>query len=291
MAASQSSLLATCFAYVFDASTGADGSWPPPKSLRFDAPGRFDSGTLFLDQQSLDGDDAITTFIDWERPDKYDQVGVVRISRRCNLVDQVTFLASGVTILRSDDDRACVRMHLEYSSSSSNYSGFDHENVLTATFCSFPQQLLWPYEPPRVTPRPSLAASSTASSARDDGAVRIWPRGPPRLTSRSSLAASSTATANSAARDDAEDLPPPAAAVEGDDEDAGRSETLADTAVCAGRENLACKVCFEHEMRAIFLPCRHMATCGACANTLLKTTKCCPICRGHIDGLLCASIQ
>jgi len=53
---------------------------------------------------------------------------------------------------------------------------------------------------------------------------------------------------------------------------------------CKGRQSLeeeqACIVCSELEKTMLFLPCRHLCTCEACASQLHQ----CPICRAEIDS-------
>ena len=39
-----------------------------------------------------------------------------------------------------------------------------------------------------------------------------------------------------------------------------------------------CKVCFDEEVQVLFLPCRHLVTCGKCANRLNE----CPMCKENI---------
>jgi hypothetical protein len=41
-----------------------------------------------------------------------------------------------------------------------------------------------------------------------------------------------------------------------------------------------CKVCLNHEIEMLFLPCRHANSCGSCASALTK----CPTCRTTIDS-------
>jgi len=44
------------------------------------------------------------------------------------------------------------------------------------------------------------------------------------------------------------------------------------------KEEQACVVCSESEKTTLFMPCRHLCTCEACAVQLSS----CPICRGRI---------
>ena len=43
-------------------------------------------------------------------------------------------------------------------------------------------------------------------------------------------------------------------------------------------KNLLCKLCYNHEMCVVFLPCRHLLTCATCALSLNK----CAVCRNTI---------
>ena len=43
-----------------------------------------------------------------------------------------------------------------------------------------------------------------------------------------------------------------------------------------------CTVCLVEEVQVLFLPCRHLVTCGKCANRLNQ----CPTCREHIQDTI-----
>ncbi|PIK61629.1 putative baculoviral IAP repeat-containing protein 7-A-like [Apostichopus japonicus] len=48
------------------------------------------------------------------------------------------------------------------------------------------------------------------------------------------------------------------------------------------KERNACKICLDEEVKIIFIPCKHLAVCEACAEKV----EICPICRDHIDDKL-----
>ncbi|XP_043669528.1 E3 ubiquitin-protein ligase XIAP-like isoform X1 [Vespula pensylvanica] len=48
-----------------------------------------------------------------------------------------------------------------------------------------------------------------------------------------------------------------------------------------------CKICYNAEMSIVFLPCKHMISCGNCASVLDK----CPICRKSIDLIITAILS
>ena len=43
-----------------------------------------------------------------------------------------------------------------------------------------------------------------------------------------------------------------------------------------------CKVCFERNMDAVFIPCGHVAACFPCASKMTQ----CPICRSDVDRVV-----
>eukprot|EP00667_Euglena_gracilis_P016309 EG_transcript_17047 len=49
-----------------------------------------------------------------------------------------------------------------------------------------------------------------------------------------------------------------------------------------GRQDV-CKVCQEHVINSLLLPCRHIAVCSACAVAVLRADRKCPICRAPIQ--------
>ena len=44
------------------------------------------------------------------------------------------------------------------------------------------------------------------------------------------------------------------------------------------KERHTCKICMDAQVKVVFLPCTHMATCSGCAVALSQ----CPMCRGDI---------
>lgn len=48
-----------------------------------------------------------------------------------------------------------------------------------------------------------------------------------------------------------------------------------------------CKICYNAEMSIVFLPCKHMVSCGNCASVL----DTCPICRKSIDLIITAILS
>ena len=43
-----------------------------------------------------------------------------------------------------------------------------------------------------------------------------------------------------------------------------------------------CKVCFDRQANAVFLPCKHYVCCGRCA----ELSESCPVCRGRVSEVL-----
>lgn len=54
--------------------------------------------------------------------------------------------------------------------------------------------------------------------------------------------------------------------------------------IAALKENRTCKVCMDHEVSHVFIPCGHAICCGQCVGNVKK----CPMCRAHIQGSLIA---
>lgn len=50
----------------------------------------------------------------------------------------------------------------------------------------------------------------------------------------------------------------------------------------SGGAALACRVCMDNAMDALFLPCRHVVCCGECAPRCER----CPLCRGEIESIM-----
>ena len=53
-----------------------------------------------------------------------------------------------------------------------------------------------------------------------------------------------------------------------------RNETL--------KSNITCKVCMDHNLGVLFLPCRHLICCEPCSDSVKR----CPLCRQHIIGTI-----
>ena len=53
-----------------------------------------------------------------------------------------------------------------------------------------------------------------------------------------------------------------------------RNETL--------KSNITCKVCMDHNLGALFLPCRHLICCEPCSDSVKR----CPLCRQRIIGTI-----
>ena len=43
-----------------------------------------------------------------------------------------------------------------------------------------------------------------------------------------------------------------------------------------------CVVCLEEEKEVLLLPCSHLCLCSACAQSIMASTKQCPVCRSAI---------
>ncbi|XP_028413742.1 putative inhibitor of apoptosis [Dendronephthya gigantea] len=53
------------------------------------------------------------------------------------------------------------------------------------------------------------------------------------------------------------------------------------------QDALICKVCLDAEAGIVFLPCGHLACCPKCSEEIRSKRDClCPICRGHIAGII-----
>jgi hypothetical protein len=52
----------------------------------------------------------------------------------------------------------------------------------------------------------------------------------------------------------------------------------------AAREVLECAICFDGTSDFLFVPCGHRCVCESCADTLLRGSRSCPICRNAITG-------
>jgi len=61
---------------------------------------------------------------------------------------------------------------------------------------------------------------------------------------------------------------------------AAEADEAAGAAAKEGRK-LECTVCMENERNVMLMPCRHVATCAACASQL---KGCCPICRRPVES-------
>ncbi|KAH9487784.1 hypothetical protein Btru_068745 [Bulinus truncatus] len=48
------------------------------------------------------------------------------------------------------------------------------------------------------------------------------------------------------------------------------------------RQQTLCKVCMDHEVEMVFLPCGHLVCCSECAGAM----KDCPVCRNHVKGMV-----
>ena len=46
--------------------------------------------------------------------------------------------------------------------------------------------------------------------------------------------------------------------------------------------SMDCKVCFDRQIEALFVPCRHLVCCGTCA----ALSETCPVCRGKVSEIL-----
>jgi hypothetical protein len=51
-------------------------------------------------------------------------------------------------------------------------------------------------------------------------------------------------------------------------------------------DSTECIICMSEEKDVVFSTCGHYACCGTCAGTIFRTTKKCPICRGHINCIV-----
>ena len=47
-----------------------------------------------------------------------------------------------------------------------------------------------------------------------------------------------------------------------------------------------CSVCLDAAATHVYVPCGHLATCAACAEALMASTKQCPICRATVTHAL-----
>ena len=48
------------------------------------------------------------------------------------------------------------------------------------------------------------------------------------------------------------------------------------------KSNITCKVCMDHNVGMLFLPCRHLICCEPCSDSI----KLCPLCRQRIIGTI-----
>ena len=58
---------------------------------------------------------------------------------------------------------------------------------------------------------------------------------------------------------------------------AAAAETLHDD-----KNRLLCVVCLEVEKSVLLLPCSHLCMCGTCTESIMASTKQCPVCRAPI---------
>lgn len=47
-----------------------------------------------------------------------------------------------------------------------------------------------------------------------------------------------------------------------------------------------CCVCMDSKKDAVITPCGHRVVCTACGDALKARVRCCPVCRGHIGGVI-----
>ena len=48
------------------------------------------------------------------------------------------------------------------------------------------------------------------------------------------------------------------------------------------KSNITCKVCMDHNVGMLFLPCRHLICCEPCSDSVKR----CPLCRQRIIGTI-----
>ena len=77
------------------------------------------------------------------------------------------------------------------------------------------------------------------------------------------------------------------AAVEAEQQGGGGGESKdGSTGDGGAARDTECVVCMEETRSCLFLPCRHMCVCRACADLIMASTADCPRCRTKVENII-----